>query len=328
MIIVTGGAGFIGSNLVAALEARGETNIVVVDRLGHDDKWRNLARRDVADIVPPEALRELLSLHRHEIDMIFHMGAISTTTETDADLILSNNWRTSVEVWTQAAKYDLRLVYASSAATYGDGGHGFDDDLSRGALATLLPLNAYAWSKHLFDRRIARAVANGEKLPAQWAGLKFFNVFGPNELHKGGQMSVVPQFKAQIEAGGVARLFKSYRPDYRDGEQRRDFIHVDDTVAVMLWLLDHPEVNGLFNVGTGAARSFLEMTHAIFKALDREPRVEFVDMPESMRDRYQYFTEANVGRLRQAGFIRPFTSLEDGVADYVRNYLAAPYPYR
>jgi ADP-L-glycero-D-manno-heptose 6-epimerase len=328
MIIVTGGAGFIGSNLVAALEARGETDIVVVDRMGRDDKWRNLARRDIADIAPPEALRELIALRRHEIDMIFHLGAISTTTETDADLILANNWRTSLDIWTQAAKYDLRLVYASSAATYGDGSHGFDDDLSRQALAQLLPLNAYAWSKHLFDRRVARAAAGGEKLPAQWAGLKFFNVFGPNELHKGGQMSVVPQFKAQIETGGVARLFKSYRPDYGDGEQRRDFVHVDDAVAVMLWLLDNPEIDGLFNVGTGTARSFLDMTHAIFKALGREPRIEFVDMPESMRDRYQYFTEADIGRLRQAGFARPFTSLEDGVADYVRNYLSAPYPYR
>jgi ADP-L-glycero-D-manno-heptose 6-epimerase len=328
MIIVTGGAGFIGSNLVAALEARGTANIVVVDRLGHDDKWRNLARRDIADIVPPEALRELISLHRHEIEMIFHMGAISTTTETDADLILSNNWRTSVDIWAQAAKYDLRLVYASSAATYGDGGQGFDDDISRDALARLLPLNAYAWSKHLFDRRVARAVAASEKLPAQWAGLKFFNVFGPNELHKGAQMSVVPQFKAQIERTGVARLFKSYRPDYGDGEQRRDFVHVDDTVAVMLWLLDNPAANGLFNVGTGEARSFLDMTRAIFKALDREVRIEFVDMPETMRDRYQYFTEANVGRLRKAGFDRKFTRLEDGVGDYVANFLSAPYPYR
>jgi ADP-L-glycero-D-manno-heptose 6-epimerase len=328
MIIVTGGAGFIGSNLVAALEARGETEIVVVDRLGRDDKWRNLARRDIADIVPPEALRELISLRRHEIDMIYHMGAISTTTETDADLILASNWRASMEIWTLAAKYDLRLVYASSAATYGDGAQGFDDDPSRAALARLLPLNAYAWSKHLFDRRVARAVARGEKLPSQWAGLKFFNVFGPNELHKGGQMSVVPKFKAQIEASGVARPFKSYRPDFGDGEQRRDFIYVDDIVAVMLWLLDNPAVGGLFNVGTGKARSFLDMAHAVFKALGREPRLEFSDMPETMRDRYQYFTEASMGRLRKAGFSQPFTSLEDGVEDYVGNYLATPYPYR
>jgi ADP-L-glycero-D-manno-heptose 6-epimerase len=327
MIIVTGGAGFIGSNLVAALEARGESNIVVVDRLGRDDKWRNLARRDIVDIVPPEGLRDLISLHRHEIQMIYHLGAISTTSETDADLILLNNFKTSVEVWTLAAKYDLRLVYASSAATYGDGGAGFDDDLSREALAQLLPLNAYAWSKHLFDRRVARAVACGEKLPAQWAGLKFFNVFGPNELHKGSQMSVVPQFKAQIEATGVARLFKSYRPDCGDGEQRRDFVHVDDAVAVMLWLLDTPLVSGLFNVGTGTARSFLDMTHAIFKALGREPRVEFVDMPDGMRDRYQYFTEARMERLRQAGYTRAPRTLEDGVGDYVATLLTT-YPYR
>src|SRR5579859_7935605 len=191
MIVVTGGAGFISSNLVAALEARGEKDIVVVDRLGRDDKWRNLAKRTLADLVPPEAICDLISLYRTEISAIFHMGAISSTTERDVDLILANNWRTSVDLWTEAARHDLRLIYASSAATYGDGSRGFDDDASPGALARLVPLNAYAWSKHLFDRWVARAIEAGEHLPAQWAGLKFFNVFGPNELHKGAQMSVV-----------------------------------------------------------------------------------------------------------------------------------------
>lgn len=328
MIIVTGGAGFIGSNLVAALEARGEKNIVVVDRFGTDDKWRNLAKRSQADIIPPEKLSDLIAVRRHDIQAIFHMGAISATTERDVDLILANNWRLSAELWDLATRFELRLIYASSAATYGDGAQGFDDDLSSPALARLVPLNPYAWSKHLFDLRVARAHETGERMPQQWAGLKFFNVFGPNEAHKGGQMSVVPQFYRQIRADGVAKLFKSYRPDYPDGGQTRDFIHVDDTVAVMLWLFDRPEANGLFNVGTGKARSFLDIANAIFEAIGRTPQIEFVDMPEPLRDRYQYFTQARTDRLRAAGFARPFTSLEDGVADYVTRFLATPDPYR
>jgi ADP-L-glycero-D-manno-heptose 6-epimerase len=328
MIIVTGGAGFIGSNLVAALEARGESDIVVVDRLGTDDKWRNLAKRDIADIVPPEGLHELITPNRHGIKAIFHMGAISATTERDADLILANNWRVSLDLWKLSVQHNLRLIYASSAATYGDGSQGFDDNLSRAALERLVPLNAYAWSKHLFDRKVARAVESGERAPAQYAGLKFFNVFGPNELHKGSQMSVIPQFYNQIRETGVARLFKSYRPDYPDGGQRRDFIYVDDAVAAMLWLLDNPAVNGLFNLGTGAARSFLDIAHAIFAALGKAPEIEFIDMPETLRDRYQYFTEARMNRLRAAGFLQPFSTLEQGVTDYVTHYLTAPNPYR
>jgi len=328
MIIVTGGAGFIGSNLAAAIEDRGERDIVVVDRFGTDDKWRNLAKRSRIEIMSPEGLGELIALRRHDIRAIFHMGAISATTERDVDLILANNWRLSCELWDLAARFELRLIYASSAATYGDGTQGFDDDSSPAALARLLPLNPYAWSKHLFDLRVSRALEAGERAPRQWAGLKFFNVFGPNEGHKGGQMSVVPQFHRQIRTGGGAKLFKSYRPDYPDGGQTRDFIHIDDAVAVMLWLFDRPEVNGLFNVGTAKARSFLDIANAIFAALGRKPSIEFVDMPEALRDRYQYFTEARTDRLRAAGFARPFTSLEDGVADYVTRFLAAPDPYR
>jgi ADP-L-glycero-D-manno-heptose 6-epimerase len=328
MIIVTGGAGFIGSNLVAALEARGETEIVVVDRLGQDDKWRNLAKRHLADLVPPEGMNSLISANLTEIDVIFHMGAISSTTERDVDLILDNNWRTSMNLWSLAARHGLRLIYASSAATYGDGSQGFDDDPSPAALARLVPLNPYAWSKHLFDRRVAHSVAAGEQTPAQWAGLKFFNVFGPNELHKGAQMSVVPQFHTQIARHGHASLFKSYRPGTQHGGQRRDFIHVDDTVDVMLWLLDNPGVSGLFNVGTGTARSFLDLANAVFAAMDRKPDPRFIDMPEPLRDRYQYFTEARTDRLRAAGYDRPFMTLEQGVADYVGKYLLAADPYR
>ena len=328
MIVVTGGAGFIGSNLIAALQARGERDIVVVDRLGADDKWRNLAKRDLADIVAPEELNGLIAANHHNIEIIFHMGAISSTTERDVDSIVANNWRCSLDLWRQAAQYDLRLVYASSAATYGDGAQGFDDDPSPAALDRLTPLNPYAWSKLLFDKRVAQSVANREHLPTQWAGLRFFNVYGPNETHKGKQQSVVPQFYAQTAAGGSAKLFKSYHADYPDGGQRRDFIHVDDTVAVMLWLMDNPGISGLFNVGTGAARSFVDVATAIFTALDRSPKIEFVEMPESLRARYQYFTQARTDRLRAAGFTKEFISIEQGVTEYVTRYLAAADPYR
>lgn len=328
MIVVTGGAGFIGSNLVAALEARGERDIVVVDRFGADERWRNLAKRDLHSIVPPERMKEFVSDSRRDIGMIFHMGAISSTTERNVDLIVENNWQASLDLWNIACQYDLRLVYASSAATYGAGEQGFDDDARPEALARLSPLNPYAWSKHLFDRRIAHVAADSEHAPAQCVGLKFFNVYGPNEQHKGAQRSVVPQFYAQIAAGGPARLFKSYREGYADGGQKRDFIYVDDTVAVMLWLLDNPHVNGLFNVGTGRARSFLDIAHAIFAALGKKPDIEFIDMPESLRAPYQYFTEAKMDRLRKAGFDRPFTPLEQGVGEYVTKYLRAADPYR
>jgi ADP-L-glycero-D-manno-heptose 6-epimerase len=329
MIIVTGAAGFIGSNLVAALEARGENNIVAVDWLGQDDKWRNLAKRGLAGLIPPEQLGDLIVARHAEIKMIFHLGAISTTTERDVDLILDRNFRYTRDLWEQAVRYDLRIVYASSAATYGDGSNGFDDEMTSAALARLVPLNPYAWSKHLFDRKVVAAAESNRHMPAQWAGLKFFNVFGPNEAHKGAQMSVAPQFYKQIVTGdGAARLFKSYRDDVVHGGQQRDFVHVDDTVAVMLWLLDSPTVNGLFNVGSGVARSFLDMANAVFAALKRPPRIAFVEMPETLRDRYQYFTQAPIDRLRQAGFDKPMMPLEQGVDHYVNAYLAAPDPYR
>jgi ADP-L-glycero-D-manno-heptose 6-epimerase len=213
------------------------------------------------------------------------------------------------------------LIYASSAATYGDGAAGFDDDGSPAALARLRPLNAYGWSKHLTDRRIARIVAEGGPRPPQWAGLKFFNVYGPGEDHKGAQRSVVPQVWRQVRSGGPARLFRSYRPGVPDGEQRRDFVWIGDAVAVMLWLLDRPEVSGLFNVGSGWARSFNDLAQAVFAALGREPRIEYVDMPARLRDRYQYFTEAPIDRLRRAGYDAPMTTLEEGVRRYVRDHL-------
>ncbi|MEZ5670311.1 MAG: ADP-glyceromanno-heptose 6-epimerase [Alphaproteobacteria bacterium] len=328
MILVTGGAGFIGSNLLAGLEARGRTAVAVCDRLGQGDKWRNIARREIARFVPPDELPAFLDRHGAGLELVFHLGAISATTETDADLIVRTNLMLSRMLWDWCAANGVRLVYASSAATYGDGAQGFDDDGTPEGLARLRPLNAYGWSKHAFDRMVARIVAEDRPAPPQWAGLKFFNVYGPNEYHKDGMLSVVERVHGQVAAGGRCNLFRSHRADVADGDQRRDFIWVDDCVDAMLWLLDNPGVSGLFNLGTGTARSFAELAGAVFAALGRTPAIDYVDMPAAIRDRYQYFTRAEVDRLRKAGYQRPFTTLEDGVRAYVQGYLEAPDRYR
>ncbi|MFO1067419.1 MAG: ADP-glyceromanno-heptose 6-epimerase [Geminicoccaceae bacterium] len=328
MIVVTGGAGFIGSCLVEALERHGLGELVVCDRLGRDDKWRNIAKRALADIVPPEQLLDWLDRHAGSVELIYHLGAVSSTVETDADLIVDSNFRLTMALWAWCARHGTRLVYASSAATYGDGSAGFDDASDPLSLARLRPLNAYGWSKHLTDRRIVALDASGAPRPPQWAGLKFFNVYGPNEYHKGGQRSVVPQLWSQVRETGRARLFRSYRPDYPDGGQLRDFVWVDDAVAVMLWLGGHPEVSGLFNVGSGRARSFADLARAVFQAMGRAEAIEFVDMPEALRDRYQYYTCASLDRLRAAGCPLQTTSLEEGVRRYVQDHLEAHDPYR
>ena len=328
MIVVTGGAGFIGSNLVAGLIERGQHEVVVCDRLGHGDKWRNLAKHEVAEIVAPERLFELLDANRDRIEAVFHLGAVSSTTETDADLTVAENFSFSLALWRWCGAHASRLIYASSAATYGDGGQGFDDDGSVAGLARLRPLNLYGWSKHLFDRRVARLVADRAPRPEQWAGLKFFNVYGPNEYHKGEMRSIIAKSYANAAVGEPVTLYRSHHPDYADGGQMRDFVSVDDCVAVMLWLLDNPEVNGLFNLGTGRARSFEDLVGALFRALGREPEIVYVETPVEIRENYQYFTQAEMKRLKAAGYDRPFTPLEDGVTRYVQDYLSAPDPYR
>ena len=328
MIVVTGGAGFIGSNILAALEARGESRLVVCDRLRAGGKWQNIAKRELADIVHPEQLFDFLQTNKKPLKAIIHMGAISATTETDADKISANNFSLSLALWKWCAFHEVRLIYASSAATYGDGAQGFDDDWSVEHLARLRPMNAYGWSKHVFDRRVARKIADGSKTPPQWAGLKFFNVYGPNEYHKGTQQSVVAQIYPHAAADAPYQLFRSHNPNYKDGEQLRDFISVDDCVSVVMWLLDNPKINGIFNVGTGKARSFVDLTSAVYRALGKEPKIKFQDTPVAIRDKYQYFTEARVDRLRKAGYDKPFIGLEQGVTDYVRNFLAQSDRYR
>jgi len=327
MYLVTGGAGFVGSHIVAALSARA-AEVAVSDWLHDDERWRNLAKHEIAALIAPEELPDWLRRNGAALEGVIHMGAISATTESNVDLLAENNVRLSLRLLDWCTENQVRLIYASSAATYGDGKCGFEDAFSIDALAMLRPLNAYGWSKHVVDRRVARLAAEGRALPPQWAGLKFFNVYGPNEYHKGSMRSVVAKSYASVRDGQPLRLFRSHRPEYTDGGQLRDFVYVRDCVDVVLWLLDHPQVTGLYNLGTGRARSWLDLAHALFDAAGRAPSIEFIDIPAPLREKYQYFTEAHMHRLRVAGYRRAFTSLEDGIADYVRHYLATDDPYR
>jgi ADP-L-glycero-D-manno-heptose 6-epimerase len=323
MLVVTGGGGFIGSVLAAALNEAGHDRLVIVDRFGSGEKWRNIAKREFLDILPIDGLLPWLDRYGGEVDTVFHLGANSSTFETDADAIIAGNLNYSIALWRWCAAAGKPLVYASSAATYGDGTAGFDDGVD---LARLRPLNLYGWSKHAFDRWAAREAARGHA-PPRWFGLKFFNVFGPNEYHKGEMRSLVAKNYARVAAGEAVRLFKSYRPDFADGGQLRDFVYVKDCVAALLHLWRQGRASGLYNIGSGRARSFADLIGALAAACGRAPRIEYVDMPEALRPTYQYFTEAPLGRLRAAGYDGQFAPLEAAVADFVAGYLARPDPY-
>ena len=326
MLLVTGGAGFIGSNVVAALNDAGRADVAVCDVLGNGLKWRNLAKRQLADFVPPGELQGWLS--GRKLDAVIHLGAISETTATDGDQVMDANFRSSLRLldWCTAAA--VPFIYASSAATYGNGDNGFEDDWSLAALKQLRPMNLYGWSKKLFDLLVAERATRGEKLPPHWAGLRFFNVFGPNEYHKGSMMNVLAKRFDELKAGRPVQLFKSHRDGIADGDQRRDFIYVDDVTRVIMWLLASPKVSGIFNVGTGKARSFRELMLAGYAALGKRPNIEYVDMPDAIRGSYQYFTEAKTERLCAAGYNGGFTPLEDAVTSYVRGFLDRADPYR
>lgn len=326
MLLVTGAAGFIGSNVVASLNEAGRTDVVVNDWLGSEGKWRNLAKRQLADVVAPEDLLRWLEGRR--LDAVIHLGAISETTATDGDLVIDTNFRLSLKLLDWCTANRVPFIYASSAATYGDGEQGFADDWSPEALRKLRPMNLYGWSKHLFDLALIERVTKKQPLPPQWAGMKFFNVFGPNEYHKGAMASVLSKVFDLARAGEPVRLFKSHRPGIEDGDQRRDFIYVDDAVSVVRWLLDTPKVSGIFNVGTGHARSFRDMITAMFAALGRPPKIEYIGMPEAIRDSYQYFTESEVENLRRAGYNAGFTPLEEAVKRYVSGFLDRSDRYR
>jgi len=326
MIVVTGGAGFIGSNIVARLCAEGRRDVVVCDRLedAASGKWRNIAKHPIADFWQPEEMFSQLERHADRVEAVVHMGAISSTTEPDADLILRTNFTLSRDLWDWCALRDARLVYASSAATYGDGEEGFEDADDLESLSRLKPLNAYGYSKYLFDQYAAKQADEGHA-PSQWAGLKFFNVYGPNEYHKGGMKSVVAQIWPKVAADEPVTLFRSHNPAYADGGQMRDFVFVDDVVD---WLLETPAVSGVFNAGSGQARSFLDLANASFAAAGKSPKVEYVDTPLSIRDKYQYFTEARMERIRAAGWSGQSTPLEEGVRRYVQDFLMQADPYR
>jgi ADP-L-glycero-D-manno-heptose 6-epimerase len=314
-VLVTGGAGFIGSALVWALNRRGCENIVVCDILGKDEKWRNLTPLRYADYVEGDVLLpRLQSGALGRFDLVLHLGACSATTEKDASYLIRNNYELTKDLAAWSLANQARFVYASSAATYGDGSAGMADDDSK--LDSLRPLNMYGYSKHLFDLHARRA-----GFLNQLVGLKYFNFFGPNEDHKADMRSLVHKSTDQVRKEGLIRLFKSYRPDYRDGEQKRDFLYVKDAVAMTLHLAATPAAGGLYNIGSGGARTWIDLANAVFAALDRQPEIHFIEMPESIRDKYQYFTEANLSRLRSAGYAAPVTSLENSVGDYVRNYL-------
>jgi ADP-L-glycero-D-manno-heptose 6-epimerase len=327
MILVTGGAGFIGSNLHAALVAEGQ-DVVICDWLGQEGaKWRNFLHHPPAAIIAPEALDEFLARDT-KITAIVHLGAISETTARDGDLVWHSNVTLSQKLWAWCADNEVRFIYASSAATYGNGAAGFDDDMSLTALRKLTPLNLYGWSKHAFDLWVASQVADDAPAPPQWAGVKFFNVYGPNEYHKGKMISVVKVKHDELTAGGPVRLFKSDRADLADGEQKRDFIHVDDAVAALKFLLNVPQVTGIYNLGTGVARSYADLARAVCAANGVAERIEYIDMPEALRGQYQSFTEARMERLRGLGFNHQFLTLEQGVSAYVKNQLLQADPYR
>lgn len=320
-ILVTGGAGFIGSNIAGALADHTDYRVVVTDQFGDTDKWRNLSKHAIFEIISPGETFYWLESHAAQLDAIVHMGAISSTTERNVDLILETNFTLSRALWRWAAQNKKRFIYASSAATYGGGEAGFKDDMTIDALKKLKPMNAYGWSKHLFDQFVAMATSSNDKVPTQWVGLKFFNVYGPNEYHKDDQRSVVNQIFPHALHGRPVKLFKSYNEKYKDGGQLRDFVYVKDCVKVVAWLLANPDVSGLFNCGTGKARSFEDLANATFAAVGKPPSVTYIEMPENLRPKYQYWTEANMERLRAAGYTEPFASLEEGVKDYTQNYL-------
>ena len=316
MIVVTGGVGFIGSAVVWKLNLEGIDDIVIVDSLGSSMKWKNLVNGRFVDYLDRDDFLELVLDDKvpFNVDAIVHMGACSSTTERDAAFLMENNYRYTAQLAQWAVDKDIQFIYASSAATYGDGSRGFsDDDI---VSADLAPINMYGYSKQLFDRW---ALRNG--LEKNITGIKFFNVFGPNEYHKGDMRSVIHKSFGQIREAGQVQLFKSHRPDFRDGEQKRDFIYVKDCVEVIWWLLQNRDVTGIFNLGTGHARTWNDLIKAVFAAMDIASRIEYIEMPESIRPQYQYFTEAKMDKLLMAGCPVQFSLLDDAVLDYVVNYL-------
>ncbi|HPD57324.1 MAG TPA: ADP-glyceromanno-heptose 6-epimerase [Smithellaceae bacterium] len=322
MIIVTGGAGFIGSAFVWKLNQQGVDDIIIVDQLGSDDKWKNLVNRRFTDCLHKDDFIKIVQEDKGpwKVRAVIHMGACSSTTERDADYLWENNYLYSRRVAEWSLRHNIRFIYASSAATYGDGTLGFSDDHEK--IGSLKPINMYGYSKHVFDLWVLK-----NKLENKMTGIKFFNVFGPNEYHKGDMTSVIYKAFNQIRETGKVRLFKSYKKEYPHGGQLRDFVYIKDCVDVMWWFLNNPDANGIYNLGTGKARTWKDLIKAVFAAMERKTNIQFVEMPEAIRKQYQYFTEAQMNKLKTAGYAVNFAPLEETVRDYVVNYLQNPDPY-
>ncbi len=321
MIIITGGAGMIGSMIAWQLNQAGRDDLLIVDDIQHEDQWQNLVKRRYANYLDKSELACFLA-GKPKVDAIIHMGAISATVERDFNKLLQNNIRFSQLLWDWCSQQQVAFLYASSAATYGAGEFGYDDS----RLDQLRPLNGYGYSKHFFDLWVQQQVQQGHH-PAQWQGFKFFNVYGPNEYHKLRMASVVMHSFHQAQQQGYIKLFKSHHPDYQDGQQLRDFIYVKDAAAVVVHAMQTHAPSGIYNLGTGQARSFYDLACAVMSSMGHQPNIEFIDMPEDLRGRYQYFTQANMQKLAQLGYLQPFHSLEQGVQDYVENYLMQADPY-
>lgn len=325
MIIVTGGSGFIGSYLQAKLHKRGE-EVIVVDWLEDQGKWHNLQHHAPSRIVNPDDIDELLK-EKIDVKAIFHMGAISSTTASNGDLVWSTNVTLSQKLWHYCSEREIPFIYASSAATYGAASspEEFSDDVE--TLDRLRPLNLYGWSKHTFDQWVLFQIKNKRKAPSQWAGLKFFNVYGPNEYHKGGMISVVKVKYDEVSKDLPVKLFKSDVAGIADGMQARDFIWVGDVVDIMLWIFDNKHVSGLFNCGTGVARTYLDLAYAVCDAVGKPRQIEFINMPKKLQGQYQSYTCANMKKIKDAGYKKGFTTLESGVSHYINNFLSKNFPY-
>lgn len=318
MIIVTGGAGFIGSCVVRTLNDLGMSDIVIVDHIADTDKWMNMRNKKYIEYINRDDFFNRIHDFDGQVTHVIHMGACSSTTERNFDFLYRNNFEYTKELWNYCAEQNISFIYASSAATYGDGRMGFSDEMD---ISSLRPLNGYGYSKQLFDLWTEKELASGEKVPRQHVGFKFFNVYGPNEYFKGNMASVIFHTFNEVKKNGKKGLFKSYKPGYKDGEQLRDFIYVKDICSVICYMMDNPDISGLFNLGTGKARSFNDLVLATFDAMGVEPVIEYIDMPESIRDKYQYYTQAEMNKLRAFGYKDSFYSLEEGITDYVQNYL-------
>lgn len=320
MIVVTGGAGFIGSCIVRTLNDNGINDVLIVDDIASSDKWMNLRNKKYIRYLHKSKLFEELDSYDN-VEAIIHMGACSSTTERDFDYLWNNNFEYTKKLWEYCSDKQISFIYASSAATYGDGIDGFDDEAD---IDKLLPLNAYGYSKQLFDLWVKH---QAKVYPKQHVGLKFFNVYGPNEYYKGSMASMIFHGFNQIQTDGEIRLFKSCNPEYKDGEQLRDFVYVKDICSVIMWMLEHKEVSGLYNVGTGRAQSFRELAEATFHALYKEPNIRYIEMPEQLKDKYQYYTKAEMSKLRNVGYNKEFMDLEAGAYDYVTGYLSSSENY-